>query len=180
LDLRHRFTLSGVYQLPFGKGKPWARQGLARLLAGGWSTSGVFVIQTGGPVTVTTQTNTTFAFSAGAQRADVIAEPNLPAAERSIGRWFNTSAFQQPPSYSFGNQGIGLIRAPGMVNLNASILRNFTFLENKTLQFRGEMLNAPNHPNFGVPAQVYEGPGFGIINNARPGRQVQLGVRIVF
>jgi hypothetical protein len=180
LDIRHRFTLSSVYQLPFGKGKRWLKEGLARKLAGGWSASGVFVMQSGGPVTVTTQTNTTFAFSAGAQRADVIAEPNLPRGERSILRWFNTGAFQQPPSYTFGNQGIGLIRAPGMTNLNGSILRNFTFWESKTLQFRGEMLNAPNHPNLGVPAQVFEGPGFGIVNSARPGRQVQLGIRIVY
>lgn len=180
LDIRHRFTLSSVYQLPFGKGKRWLKEGLARKLAGGWSTSGVFVMQSGGPVTVTTQTNTTFAFSAGAQRADVVAEPNLPRGQRSIFRWFNTGAFQQPPSYTFGNQGVGLIRAPGMTNLNASILRNFTFWESKTLQFRGEMLNAPNHPNFGVPSQVFEGPGFGIVNAARPGRQVQLGVRIVY
>jgi hypothetical protein len=67
-----------------------------------------------------------------------------------------------------------------MVNLNASLIRNFRLAETKTLQFRGELLNAPNHPNFGVPSQVFEGPGFGIVTSARPGRQVQLGLRFVF
>lgn len=180
LDIRHRFTLSSVYQLPFGRDRRWIKTGLANKLTGGWSVSGVFVMQSGGPVTVTTQTNTTFAFSAGAQRADVIAEPNLPVAQRQINRWFNTDAFRQPANYTFGNQGIGLIRAPGMVNLNASLIRNFRLAETKTLQFRGELLNAPNHPNFGVPSQVFEGPGFGIVTSARPGRQVQLGLRFVF
>lgn len=180
LDIRHRLTASSVFQLPFGKGKPYLNRHWTRILAGGWSLGGVLVMQSGGPVTVTTQTNTTFAFSGGPQRADVISNPDLPVGERAILRWFDTSAFRQPASYTFGNQGIGLIRADGLIGVNASIIRTFRPRENVQLQFRGEMFNLPNHPNFAPPGQVFEGPGFGIVNSARAARQVQLGLRLVF
>ena len=54
-------------------------------------------VQTGAPSTVQTSTNTTFAFSSGAQRADVIRDPNLGADQRTIERWFDTEAFRQNP-----------------------------------------------------------------------------------
>ena len=71
-------------------------------------------------MTVTTQTNSTSANSAGALRADILRDPNLPAEQRSLLRWFDTEAFKQPAQYMFGNQGIGHIRAPGMTTVRAS------------------------------------------------------------
>lgn len=91
----------------------------------------------------------------GAQRADVIAEPNLLVAERNIIRWFNTNVFRQPASYTFGNRGIRLVRAPGLVNMNASLILNFRFWENKSLQFRGEMLPRPIIRTSVSPAKSY-------------------------
>ncbi|HTM50468.1 MAG TPA: carboxypeptidase-like regulatory domain-containing protein [Bryobacteraceae bacterium] len=180
IDLRHRVTWSSVYQLPFGKGRRFLANHWSRVVVGGWSVSGVMVVQTGGPVTVTTQTNSTSANSAGALRADILRDPNLPSGDRSIQRWFDTLAFRQPAQYTFGNQGIGHVRAPRMTTVNGSIIRTFIPWERKSIQFRGDLFNAPNHTNFGTPAQVFEGPGFGIINNARPARQVQLGLKISF
>ena len=75
---------------------------------------------------------------------------------------------------------IGLIRADGRININASVLRNFAVTERTQLQFRGEFFNLPNHPNFGNPAHQFEGAGFGVVNSARPGRQVQLGLRLTY
>ena len=137
-------------------------------------------IQSGAPITVQTQTNSTNANSAGAQRADVLRDPNLPAGQRKVERWFDTGAFAQPPQYTFGNQGVGLIRADGRVNINTSLIRAFSVREGMQLQFRGELFNLPNHPNFGNPTQRFEGAGFGIVNSARPGRQIQLGLRLTF
>src|SRR4029079_14700035 len=114
IDLRHRVTWSSVYQLPFGKGRRFLLAHWSRAVVGGWSISGVMVVQTGGPVTVTTQTNSTSANSAGALRADILRDPNLPSGDRSIQRWFDTLAFRQPAQYTFGNQGIGHVRAPRM------------------------------------------------------------------
>src|SRR5262249_5345186 len=101
-------------------------------------------------------------------------------SERSLLRWFDTGAFAQPAQYLFGNQGIGHIRGPGLTNVNGSILRKFSLTETKQLQFRCDMFNAPNHPNFGTPGAIYEGAGFGIINSAAPARQLQLGLKLTF
>ena len=179
-DIRHRFTFSSVYQLPFGKRGAFLREGPMRLIAGGWSVSTVLTVQSGAPITVQTQTNSTQANSAGAQRADVLRDPNLPTSERSVQRWFDTLAFAQPAQYTFGNQGVGLVRADGRININASLMRNFSVAEKKQLQFRGEFFNLPNHPNFGNPTHQFEGAGFGVVNSARPARQVQLGLRLTF
>lgn len=180
IDIRHRLTMSSVYQLPFGRGKPMLRGGWGGRLAGGWSLGAVFTAQTGGPVTVATQQNTTRAFSSGALRADVLRDPNLPGSERTLARWFDTAAFAQPPEYAFGNQGVGLIRSDGQVNLNVSLSRAFRFGERARLQFRAEAFNAANHPDFRPPNRVFEGPGFGIVDKARAARQLQLGVRMEY
>src|SRR5205814_730386 len=84
---------------------------------------GVMVVQTGAPSTVQTQTNTTFAFSSGAQRADVLRNPNLSSGQ-TLAHWFDTDAFAQPATNRFGNQGVGLVRADGIWNVNASIIRS--------------------------------------------------------
>jgi hypothetical protein len=180
IDIRHRVTLSSVYQLPFGRGRRLLRNGWGGTMAGGWSIGAVFTAQSGGPVTVATQQNTTNAFSAGALRANVLRDPNLPAGQRTLARWFDTGAFEQPVPYTFGNQGVGLIRADGQINLNLTVSRNFRVTERVKLQFRAEGFNVANHPDFRTPDRVFEGPGFGIVSAARPARQMQLGMRLEY
>jgi hypothetical protein len=179
-DIRHRWTLGMVYQLPFGRRGAWLHGHWLGRILGGWSTSVVTVIQSGAPITVQTQTNTTHAYSAGPQRADVLRDPNLPPRLRRPERWFDTEAFAQPPEYQFGNQGVGLVRADGRINFNCSLIRSFHVSEKKQLQVRGEFFNLPNHPNFGNPGRTFQGPGFGIVSSARPGRQVQMGMRLTY
>ncbi|MFB3828639.1 MAG: carboxypeptidase regulatory-like domain-containing protein [Bryobacteraceae bacterium] len=179
-DVRHRFTISSVYEVPFGKGRRFLQQNPLRYVAGGWALGTVAVIQSGAPLTATTQTNTTNAFSAGALRADVLRSPNLPRGERTISRWFDTSAFQQPAPYRFGNQAVGLVRADGRNTFNFSILRNFAIGESRKAQFRAELFNAFNHVKFGNPGMALGGAGFGVISTAVAGRQVQLGLRFSF
>jgi hypothetical protein len=179
-DIRQRLTLSANYQLPFGPGRPYLAQHPLGRLVGGWQVGIISAAQSGAPLTVQTQTNNTFAFSSGAQRADVSRDPNLDGGQRAILKWFDTGAFAQPAVNKFGNQGVGLVRAPGLFTLNASVIRVFRVAEGKNLQFRGEFFNLPNHTSFGIPAHVFEGSGFGIINSARPARQIQLGLRFTY
>ncbi|MBI1790087.1 MAG: TonB-dependent receptor [Acidobacteria bacterium] len=179
-DVRHRLTLTSVYELPFGGGRRWLARHPARFLAGGWSIGALATLQSGEPFTVSTQTNSTNAFSAGALRADVLRNPNLPGSERTLARWFDTSAFQQPAPYRFGNQGLNILRADGTINFDFSLLRNFPAGDRRKLQFRGEFFNAFNHPNFGGPGRILGAPGFGVVSSSSPGRRVQLGLRLVF
>jgi hypothetical protein len=177
-DITHRFTISSVYELPFGGGRRyWAHHPL-RYVAGGWATGMVAVIQTGAPLTVTTQTNTTNSFSSGALRADVLRNPRIDSP--AISRWFDTAAFVQPAAFQFGNEGVGILRGDGRNAFNFSVLRNFRITESKKLQFRAELFNAFNHPKFGNPGIVLGAAGFGIVNSAVPARTVQLGLRMTF
>lgn len=179
-DIRHRVTFSSVYQIPVGRRRAYLQRHPLRYVLGDWSMATVMTIQSGAPITVQTATNSTNANSAGAQRADVLRDPNLPGDQRTVQRWFDTTAWAQPAQYTFGNQGVGLVRADGRININASLLRNFAVAERKQFQFRGEFFNLPNHPNFGNPTHQFEGAGFGVVSSARPGRQVQFGLRFTF
>jgi hypothetical protein len=175
-----RFGLKGVSDLPLGKGKSYLTGHWLGYLVGHWPLGGLVTMQSGESFTVNTQVNNTFVFSAGGQRANVLRDPNLPNNEKSLSRWFDTTAFLQPSQFMFGNQGVNILRADGLINLDMSVLRNFPVGEGKKVQFRGEFFNLTNHPNFGGPGATLNGPGFGIVSSASPGRRIQIGARFVF
>jgi hypothetical protein len=180
-DVRHRFTLSGVFELPVGEGKKYLAKSPLRFLLGNWSLGTMAQIQSGAPFTVTTQTDNTYAFPAGKQRANVLREPNLPASERTPARWFDTSAFAQPNAFKFGTAGRGILRGDGIINFDLSVLKNIYLAERKGfLQLRAELFNAFNHPDFGLPGRNLGGANFGAVSSARDGRTIQFGLRLVF
>jgi hypothetical protein len=179
-DIAHRLNFHWIYELPFGKGKPWLAHSPLRYVAGGWSIGNVATFQTGAPNTITNQTNNCNCFSSGAQRPDVLTNPNLAVAQRSINAWFNTAAFVQPAAYTFGDAGTGIVRGPGLIDLDFSVLRNFRIGERLHTEFRGEFFNALNHTNFGNPGAVFGSPTFGVLSSAGPARQIEAGVRILF
>lgn len=175
LDIIHRFSWSSVYELPVAARGKWYSP-----VFGGWTIGSIINMQSGGPFTVVTQVNNTNSFSAGANRANILRNGNLPAGERTVERWFDTAAFVDPGLYTFGNAGRGILRADGRINFDFSLAKNFYFLENRYVQFRGEFFNAFNHPDFAPPNHSLGAPGFGSITSATQGRSIQLGLRIVF
>lgn len=179
-DIRHRLSVSGVYDLPFGKGKKYLTNPVASAVLGNWNLSSIVVLQSGPPVNVTTQVNNTFAFSAGGQRADVIGNPELPKSERTLTRWFNTAAFAQPANRTFGSAARGIVRGDGVVTFDFTARKNFAFTEKRVLQFNVDFFNAFNHPNFGVPGGGFGAPGFGVVGSANPGRTLQAGLRFAY
>jgi len=177
-DIRHRMTFSSVYELPFGYGKRWMANGVLGQVVGGWTLGGILVAQSGAPFTVITNTNNTNANSAGAQRANVIGNPILASDVRNAKRWFDTTMFAQPATYTFGNGGRGSVRGPGITNLDMSLLRNFRIRELATLQFRGEFLNALNHTNLSNPNASFGNAAFGSITASKAARVMQVGVTV--
>ena len=83
-DVTHRFVLSGVWQLPFGKSP-----GVASAIARGWQLSGIWSQQTGQPFSVTMNTDPTA--TGATARPDRLRDGSLPADQRSINRWFDLS-----------------------------------------------------------------------------------------
>jgi hypothetical protein len=178
-DIEHRFTMSSVYELPFGRGRRWLLHGIGNRMAGGWSIGEVTSIQTGPPLTATTTSQASNGYSAGLQRANVSRNPNLPADQRTVSRWFDIDAFSQPAPFTFGNEGLGIIRAPRWINSDVSLLRNFAVTERLRVQLRGEFFNIFNHTNLNPPRPTF-GPSFGAISSAGPARQIEVGARLLF
>ncbi|MGH9666844.1 MAG: hypothetical protein ACRD9L_20670, partial [Bryobacteraceae bacterium] len=173
-DVRHRFVLSGFYQLPFGKS-----DGFVSHLIRNWQLSGIFSAQTGQPFTATLSTDPTNTGAAG--YPDRIADGNLPSDQRSVNHWFDTTAFIRPPCACFGDSGRNIIRAPGFMDLDLGIIRDFNFGERFRLQFRAESFNLMNHPNFGLPNMVVGNHQVATITTTiNPERQNQLALKFYF
>jgi hypothetical protein len=175
-----------VYELPFGAGKPLNPSNtVLRQVIGGWSFGYISELRTGSPFGVVEQTNTTNSFS-DSQRPNVVGDPNLPSGRtraQQVAQWFNTAAFAAPAPYTFGNSGKTVAYGPGAINMDLSILRDFGFLERHQIEFRAEMLNFLNRPNFAIPVTSRGNAAFGSITSLVPGNQnriIQLGLRYSF
>jgi hypothetical protein len=179
-DYTHVFTLSHVYQLPFGPGRQHLTHGPAAWVLGGWDINGIWSAHTGGRFTPVLGTNVSNAAGGGTQRPNRIASGNLPSGQQSIAHWFDTSAFVAPPLYSFGNSGTGILKGPGYFDLDLGIVRMIPITERIALNIRGEAFNALNRANFNNPnASIGTGPA-GIISATQPARIIQLAAKIVF
>jgi hypothetical protein len=179
-DIRHRLAASTVYELPFGRGRQWMNQGIAATMFGGWNLGTIITLQTGPPLGLVTQVNNTNAFNPGAQRVNVLRDPALPKDQRSVDRWFDTTAVAQPPQFTFGNAGRALLESPGLATVNLSLLKNFNLTERWNLQFRAEAFNAFNRANFDDPGRAFGAPNFGVISGAGSPRNLQLGLKLTF
>jgi hypothetical protein len=189
-DINHRFVLSGVWQLPFGRGRSYGRDWSrpVDLLLGGWEFSPIFTAQTGLPLTM----NQPIVVNIGGERRarpNRVADGNLPEDQRTVDRYFDTNAFVplaanvgQPgfvPNQIFGNSGVGVVRGPNYVNLDFNAAKTFTITERFSAQLRGEFFNAFNHTNLGVPG-VTTGAGFGQIVRTYDSRIIQFGLKLRF
>ena len=189
-NVPHRLVVSGLFELPIGKGKRLDfNNGLANNLLGGWQLNTVTTIAAGTPISVRGANNGL------ANRPDWIGSLELPSGftdanpQRGV-QWFNTAAFVNPALYTFGNtpRAISQFRNPGAVIVDLSVFKNFAITEKLKLQFRAEAFNAPNHVNLGIPnASFGAGPdgknnndAFGRITGSRDPRLMQLGLKLIF
>ena len=179
-DIRQRFVASYVYQLPFGRGR-WKGSNWNRVedfVLGGWQTSGIFTDQTGFPLTATVAGLDNSQTGGLNDRPNVAGSTSLP--NRTIAKWFNTAAFTLPATGQFGNEETGAIVGPGLVDFDFSLIKNFRFYERHNIQFRTELFNSFNHPNFLNPVTTFNSPSFGVITGASTGREIQFGLRYSF
>lgn len=180
-DLRHAYKLGYVYDLPFGRGRTYGSSwnGFNDALFGGWSLEGILQIQSGRPRNVTSGSDTANTGKYNG-RTDVVADPALPMEERSIARWFNTSAFTKPVGFAYGNAAANMVESDGRTSADISIAKKFRITEKQRLEFRGELFNMPNVINFGDPNTSFVSPTFGQITSATSARQIQFALRYTF
>ncbi|MDQ6699499.1 MAG: carboxypeptidase-like regulatory domain-containing protein [Acidobacteriota bacterium] len=182
IDLRHIFQFSYVYELPFGKGKKmgsnWAKP--VDWAFGGWSLEGITRLQTGAPFNVTVGQDRAN-IGRSVQRPNVVRNPNNGGNRNVDIPWFDTSAFQLQPIYTYGNAGSFITQADGRETWDFAFQKDFRFWrEGNFVQFRTEMFNAPNHVNMGNPQGSFASSAFGKVTSATAARQIQFGLRYQF
>lgn len=150
-DRTHNLQITGIAELPFGRGKRWAQSGFASALAGGWQVNALFSSYSGRPFSVVAA-----AASLNAPGNSQVADQVKARVEKlgHVGRgasFFDPLAFRSVTDARFGNAGLNILRGPGLVNLDLGLFRNFALSERFTLQFRAEAFNSTNTPHFNNP-----------------------------
>ncbi len=188
-DRTHIFRAAFVAELPFGAGKRFLQSpGMARTLLSGWQTNGIFSAYSGTPFTVSASSGSLNA-PGESQTADQI----LPTVARlgGIGSgspYYDPAAFLPVTQARYGNTGRNILRGPGLVNMDASLFRNFHVSERWGVQFRAEAFNLSNTAHFNNPSANVSSGGFMTItsaltasNNVEGGeRQFRFALRITF
>jgi hypothetical protein len=150
-DVRHRLIIAPLWDLPFGKGKPWATGPVADRIVGGWNISPVITFQTGMPASVW-QNNNNAGTLGGIQRPNMVpgVDPcTSGSTTERLNNWFNSAAFTQADPYTLGNAPRTLnCRIAHQFNTDVAIRKNIPVTELTRVSFRLEMLNATNTPKF--------------------------------
>jgi len=186
-DISQRLVMSGLWELPVGKGRTLGRDmnSVLNAFIGGWQLNGIWTLQSGLPLSVRGSNNFT-----GISYPDLVADPTLPSDQRTVARWFNTDAFRNPADFVIGNgpRTLPSTRGPGLNDLSFSIFKTFRFAERFRLEARGELFNALNKVNYNLPnvsftpnrQGVNSNANFGRITSALEARRAQLGLRLAF
>lgn len=200
-DVRHRWVLGGVYELPFGRGKLVSFDNpAANVLAGGWQLSANTTIQSGVPLTLNIGINNAGTNNPLPDRPSYSGVGNgylsHPTHTSQGLTWYDPASFVVAPQGTFGNVGRNSLLTPHFQSIDLALGKYFhmPYSERHALQFRFEAFNALNHPVWGAPnANILAGSafpggsanaahqGFGVISStALPMRQLQLGLKYLF
>jgi len=191
-DRRNIFTMSAVYELPFGQGKHLLTSGPGKWILGGWQLNALWSWESGLPLDITTSTGSLNA-------PGNINRPNVNLVNGSgpvqisggIGPgtlYFDKTRFSAPAAGTFGNLGRNVLHGPGINTLDTSIFRKFPIREQMTVEFRAEAFNLTNTPQYNRPVQDFSNSSFGsviaangtqsvLVNNSRA---LQFSMRLQF
>ncbi|MCW5963419.1 MAG: carboxypeptidase regulatory-like domain-containing protein [Bryobacterales bacterium] len=179
LDRPHRLSLSGIYEMPFGRGRRWLASAPSAVdfIAGGWQLNGIITFQSGAPLG--------FGNAIFIGNVEDIA---LPASERTVERWFNTEAgFNRVPAQQLASNFRTLplrfsgVRGDAQHRWDLSAIKNFRIYEQTRLQFRAECFNALNRAIFNNPNTAPTNTAFGTITGtAAQARTFQFALKLEF
>ncbi len=190
-DRDHRAVFTYIYTLPFGK----SQRGLVSHLIGGWQVSGVTTLEAGVPYTVLNGLDADGYGGTGNDRPDYNpnGRPGVRAQITAAGTYINPDAANAPILASEamyiqratctapngcrpGNLGRNTLRSPGQANFNVNFQKDTRITERVHLQFRTEMFNIFNHPQYGSSNASAFAPGVGSLSS---NLQSTLGTRFL-
>lgn len=198
-DVRHNFTIGGLYDLPYGKGKRFGSSSprAVDLILGGWNVNYSLGAHTGFPLTVRANDRTGQAVR-GNVRANHYGNLAINTSARSVDNFFGLPAdrstlfcaadvstgcaYGQPSDGKFGNSGIGTEVGPSFFNLDFSIGKKFSMSEKRYVDFRVELFNGLNHVSWAPPGLNIASPNtFGSIGGqVQSPRNIQFGMKYYF
>jgi hypothetical protein len=181
-DVRHYFVSYAVWDLPSAPGpKP---------LMLGWQLNVITTVAAGQPFSAVIGFDRARAnpqAGTSPERPDVCPGGSNDPVLGGPSRYFDPGAFCLQPAGFYGDLGRNTLIGPGIVMVNPSLSKQFAIGERARLQFRAEMFNALNHPNFAIPSQrtVFSSSGpvasAGLITaTTTSSRQLQLGLKMTF
>jgi hypothetical protein len=153
---------------------------------GQWEISGIVTAQSGSPFGINSGTDNSGSLQNNQDRADVV--PGQPSnvhrgtKDQWLNEYFNTAAFTTNAAGTFGNSSKNMFKSPTVNTADLGLIKNWNLVQNYKLQFRWEMFNAFNHPNFGTPGNTVGYSNYGEIESlgAVPPRVMQAAVKITF
>ncbi len=149
-DRTHILQFGFAAELPFGKGRRWASEGLPSVLLGGWQFNGIFSAVSGAVFTVTAS-GASLNAPGNLQTADLVKPFRVLGGIGPGNPWFDPTAFRPVTDVRFGTTGRNAFRGPGYANLDFSLFRAFPITETVRLEFRAEAFNLTNTPHFNNP-----------------------------
>ena len=175
-DRKHRFVVSGLWELPALKSEPR----LLRAVAGGWSLAGVLTMQSGAAFAVRSGVDNSRS-GMGLDLADLVGDISRPEGVDKVRTWYNTAAFVSNAIGTFGSSGRNIVPGPGMAVVNTTLAKYFNVYRETKLQFRAEFFNLTNHPNFiAARSDSVTSGTFGRITSADDPRILQFGLKWQF
>jgi hypothetical protein len=190
-DIRHNFTAAFTYDIPFGRGKSLASDmnPIADKILGGWQVNGLLTLRTGVPYTLR-YNGCQGVWGACVPQLVAGKDPNAaPAGGRNPNQWFDISNVTVPAPLTGGNLGLQSQTGPPTRTLDASMFKDFRITERWRVQFRAEMFNLANTPQFSIPdnnlqdaASLGGNGNFGKITSTQVAseRHVQFSLRLQF
>lgn len=177
-DRPHRLNVSTLYELPFLKN----RQDLLGKLAGGWQIGAIGTFQNGAYLTPAS-----YGIQFVGSRANLLGNPNLSRGDRTTNRWFDITKLANPAPGQLGNAGKGTVLGSGNNKWDIVISKFFKITERQRVEFRSELFNAFNHPQFDDPVIApANNPTAGKITSAsdfgytQTERVIQFGLKLDF
>jgi hypothetical protein len=171
-DRPYILNSSVIFQLP------GAGTGIVRHITGGWQLGTVFQARSGSPLTPSTTGNLSLT-GLGNQRPLVVGDPDVE--DRTIQRWFNTTAFAANTPGVWGDTPRGFLRGPAYLNIDLALSRVLQMPNQHRVELRVEAFNLTNRVHLGNPNTTFGSADFGrITGTSADARVMQFAVKYVF
>jgi hypothetical protein len=168
LDVPHKITLAPIFQLPFGEGRRWANSGAAAWILGDWTLTSIISIESGFPISVNANTNTTQIFTRMQRVNPGTGDPETSGSDQDRyepGLWLNSAGFSLPAAFTLGTmpRNIDELRTPARNNIDFVASKDMRFGSNVRGQVRLEVINLTNTPKVRGPITTLGSSTFGSI-----------------